>query len=255
MHIDLIDVSVLTGTAFAGAASWTVLEYGLHRFAMHELRGKGMASKEHLKHHADVTYFASTLKKGMSAVTTAAVVWPAMWFLAGPVVATAFTAGLNAMYMVYELAHRRIHTHPPRSAYGRWMRRSHLQHHSRGPMRNFGVTANLCDRMLGTYDEPSLISVPRRHAPTWLLDDRGDVKPEFAADYVVKARARSVVSDAERQRDRVDAFANRVPSMEDLDAGGDASPITSSVGGGASRSISLNSSRVSTRSIGRSVTL
>lgn len=225
MHIDLI---VLTGTALAGAVSWTVLEYGLHRFAMHELRGKGVASKEHLKHHADVTYFASTLKKGLSAVTTAVVVWPAMWFLAGPVVATAFTAGLNAMYMVYELAHRRIHTHPPRSAYGRWMRRSHLQHHFGGPMRNFGVMANLCDRMLGTYDEPSLISVPRRHAPTWLLDDRGDVKPEFAADYVVKGRARSVVSDAERQRDRVDAFANRVPSMEDLDAGGDASPITSS---------------------------
>ena len=70
MHIDLI---VVTGTTLAGAVSWTVLEYGLHRFAMHELRGKGLASKEHLKHHADVTYFASTLKKGLSAATTAAV--------------------------------------------------------------------------------------------------------------------------------------------------------------------------------------
>ncbi len=42
-------------TVGLGAAGWTGLEYGLHRFAMHELRGRGLASVEHLKHHADVT--------------------------------------------------------------------------------------------------------------------------------------------------------------------------------------------------------
>ena len=49
--------------ALAGAASWTAAEYGLHRFAMHEMRGKGLASVEHLKHHADVTYFSPASKK------------------------------------------------------------------------------------------------------------------------------------------------------------------------------------------------
>ena len=47
----------LVVASLAGAASWTIAEYGLHRFAMHELRGKGLASREHLSHHADVTYF------------------------------------------------------------------------------------------------------------------------------------------------------------------------------------------------------
>ena len=43
--------------ALAGAASWTAAEYLLHRFAMHEMQGRGLASVEHLDHHADVTYF------------------------------------------------------------------------------------------------------------------------------------------------------------------------------------------------------
>ncbi len=49
--------------ALIGAAAWTATEYGLHRFLMHELRGRGLASVEHLKHHADVTYFSPASKK------------------------------------------------------------------------------------------------------------------------------------------------------------------------------------------------
>ena len=60
----------------AGVASWSAAEYGLHRFAMHELRGRGLASREHLAHHADVTYFSPTSKKLLSAATTTAVAYP-----------------------------------------------------------------------------------------------------------------------------------------------------------------------------------
>jgi hypothetical protein len=62
--------------AALGGAGWTALEYGLHRFAMHEMRGKGLASVEHLKHHADVTYFSPASKKLLSAAGTTAVAWP-----------------------------------------------------------------------------------------------------------------------------------------------------------------------------------
>ena len=48
--------------AIAGAASWTLVEYGLHRGAMHEMRGRGLPSVEHLGHHADVTYFSPASK-------------------------------------------------------------------------------------------------------------------------------------------------------------------------------------------------
>jgi hypothetical protein len=113
------------------------------------------------------------------------------------------------MYFAYEVAHRRTHTHPPRHRYGRWARRNHLHHHFGAPKRNFGVTTPLWDRLSGTFDEPEVVTVPRRMAPGWLLDDQGEVKPEFADDYVAKGSRRA---DADMvERDRADAFGNAAP--------------------------------------------
>ena len=196
--------------ALAGAASWTAAEYGLHRFAMHEMRGRGLPSTEHLGHHADVTYFSPASKKLASAAATTAVAFPIVAPLAGRRRATAFTAGLISTYFAYEVAHRRTHTHPPRGRYGRWARRSHMHHHFGAPMRNFGVTSPVWDRVMGTYDDPGV--VPRRMAPVWLLDDAGEVRPEFAADYVVAGSRRAAPDRVER--DRADAFANVAPEVE-----------------------------------------
>ena len=77
--------------AVIGAAAWTAAEYGLHRFAMHEMRGRGLASVEHLKHHADVTYFSPASKKVASAAGTTAVAFPLATLVAGRRWATAFT--------------------------------------------------------------------------------------------------------------------------------------------------------------------
>jgi hypothetical protein len=195
--------------AVLGALSWSALEYGLHRFAMHELRGRGLVSVEHLKHHADVTYFAPASKKLLSAAATTAVAYPIAAAATGRRWATSYVAGLIGMYFGYEVLHRRAHTHPPRSAYGRWMRRSHLHHHFGAPMRNHGVTSPVWDKAFGTYDEPGVVTVPRRMAPVWLVDDDGAVLPEYAADYEVRAgRPRDAAQAAE---DHELAFSNRAP--------------------------------------------
>ena len=184
-------------------------EYGLHRFAMHVMRGRGLASTEHLKHHADVTYFSPASKKLLSAAATTAVALPAASALAGRRWATAYTGGMLAMYATYEVAHRRTHTHPPTNAYGRWARRSHLHHHFGAPMSNFGVTSPVWDRVFGTYEDPGVVVVPRRMAPAWMLDASGDVRAEFAQDYIARGR---VQRDAElADRDRTDAFSNLAP--------------------------------------------
>ncbi|MGZ4691478.1 MAG: sterol desaturase family protein [Acidimicrobiia bacterium] len=195
--------------AIVGAASWTAAEYGLHRFAMHEMRGRGTASVEHLKHHADVTYFSPASKKLVSAAATSAVAYPVVAVVAGRRWATSFTVGLIATYFGYEVAHRRTHTHPPRNRYGRWARRSHMHHHFGAPMRNFGVTTPVWDRLWGTYDEPGVVPVPRRMAPAWLLDEMGEVRAEFADDYVATGVRSSERSQVER--DRADAFVNVAP--------------------------------------------
>lgn len=201
----------LVVAAVAGAASWTAAEYGLHRFAMHELRGKGLASREHLSHHADVTYFSPASKKLASAAGTTAVVFPVASAIAGRRWAAAFTTGMISTYFGYEVAHRRTHTHPPRSRYGRWARRNHLHHHFGSPMRNFGVTTPVWDRLLGTYDDPGVVTVPRRMAPVWMLDESGEVHPELADDYVVRGGARGSI-EPPPEADRTDAFANIAPS-------------------------------------------
>lgn len=207
MHMTILRSRV--AAALVGAASWTAVEYGLHRFAMHEPRGRGLASVEHLRHHADVTYFSPTPKKVASAVATTAVAYPVMAVVTGRRWATAFTFGLIAMYFGYEVAHRRMHTHPPRNRYGRWSRRSHLHHHFGAPTRNFGVTTPVWDRLGRTYDAPGIVTVPRRMAPAWLLDPTGEVRPEFAEDYVAKGARRPAADQVER--DRADAFANVAP--------------------------------------------
>ena len=45
--------TVFAGIALVatGAFAWTLGEYLMHRFAMHAMKGKGMASREHLTHH------------------------------------------------------------------------------------------------------------------------------------------------------------------------------------------------------------
>jgi sterol desaturase/sphingolipid hydroxylase (fatty acid hydroxylase superfamily) len=195
--------------ALVGAASWTAAEYGLHRFAMHEMRGRGLPSVEHLRHHADVTYFSPTSKKIASATATTAVTFPVVLVVAGRRWATAFTVGLITMYFGYEVAHRRTHTHPPRNRYGRWARRNHMHHHFGAPMRNFGVTTPVWDRLWGTYDQPGAVTIPRRMAPAWLLDETGEIRAEFADDYIAKGVRGSDANQVER--DRADAFDNVAP--------------------------------------------
>lgn len=195
------------GAFVLGAAGWTLLEYGLHRFAMHVPGGRGPASREHLEHHATVTYFSPASTKAASAAMTTAVVYPVVARVAGRSRGLAFTAGLVTTYLAYEVAHRRTHTHAPTNRYARWARRNHLRHHFGAPMRNFGVTTPLWDRVFDTYEEPAVVTVPRRMAPEWLVDAAGAIRPEYAADYRIAAPRRTVSGS----EDRVRAFANLAP--------------------------------------------
>lgn len=200
----------MTSWFLVGGAGWTLLEYTLHRFVMHEMRGKGLASKEHLTHHADVSYFSPTSKKTLTAVGVTSTVLPASWPVLGRNRALALVAGFNVTYVAYEVIHRRAHTHPPRNRYGRWLRRSHFHHHFGAPRKNHGVTTPIWDKAFGTYDEPGTIRVPRRMAMTWLLDEAGEVRLEHAADYeVVGGRS---MTGSQREHDRVAAFSNQTPA-------------------------------------------
>jgi sterol desaturase/sphingolipid hydroxylase (fatty acid hydroxylase superfamily) len=187
----------------AGWFLWTLGEYVLHRFGMHALKGRGLASREHLRHHASRD---SVLEKWALSWTGILLVGAVLAATVHPALAIGWVAG----YGFYDLQHYRAHRRAPRTRYQRWLRRHHFHHHFGHPMANHGVTWPLWDHVFGTWEAPGRIRVPRRLAMVWLLDDDGAVRPEHAADYEVVGRA---AADERRDADLVDAFANRAPSL------------------------------------------
>jgi sterol desaturase/sphingolipid hydroxylase (fatty acid hydroxylase superfamily) len=164
----------------AGLSCWTLLEYGLHRFAFHE-RWLGWAlAREHTEHHKRVSWFAPWSSKLLLALLIAG---PLGLLLGAP-----FLAGLLGGWLGYEVLHRRIHVAAPLGAYGRWARRHHLAHHFADPRKNHGVTTPLWDWVFGTLGPSREVAVPARHLARlpWLMGPDGGVHPRFSETYRVR---------------------------------------------------------------------
>lgn len=173
-----------------GAATWTMLEHLIHNFLGHHGKGRNPFGVEHLRHHATTSYFAPTSKKAAAAAPLIGLAWLGLAALLGWPLGSAYAAGLSIMYVAYEVVHRRCHTHAPRGAYGRWLRLNHFHHHFLSPRTNHGVTSPFWDYVFRTHAEVKLpVRVPRKHAMTWLIDpNSGELRPEFAGDYVIVGR-------------------------------------------------------------------
>lgn len=171
--------------ALVGAGSWTLLEYLIHRFAGHHRRLRRTPfGIEHVRHHAEGDYFAPTWKKAIAALIFLAAVAPLAMLVAGAAQGLAYALGLIGAYVGYEVQHRRNHTHAGLGAYGRWARRHHFHHHFTDPRANHGVSTPLWDLVFGTYQRPSVITVPPRLAMRWLVDSRtGAVHEAFTGSY------------------------------------------------------------------------
>lgn len=179
-------------SGLAGVLTWTFAEYVIHRCLGHDARLRPNAfESEHTRHHAEGDYFAPASKKGAAAVLAlAAVSLPAMYAL-GTAMGLAYGVGLAGMYVTYEVIHRRAHTHAGFGAYGRWVRRHHFWHHFGNPRCNHGVTSPLWDLVFGTYHRAERVVVPHKLVMPWLVDPAtGDIRGEFAEQYVIRGRAR-----------------------------------------------------------------
>lgn len=198
---------LISPVAFAaGAATWSFAEYAIHRFVGHAPRQRknatpatgwraklsplqGDAGAEHQAHHADTRYFTPTRRKVLAAGVVLGTVGTVGSFIVGPRRALSYVLGFGAMYTTYEVEHRGTHTRAPHGRYTRWSRRHHLFHHFENPKMNHGVSSPIWDLAFGTYAKPGVIRVPPRHAPAWLLDEQGAVRPQYAAHYELAARA------------------------------------------------------------------
>lgn len=170
-----------------GILTWTFFEYLLHRYAGHGRRfRKNPFGVEHVRHHIEGNYFAPTWKKLIAAAGYVAVT-------IGPAIAIAgstgvvYVASLIGFYLMYELLHRREHTHAGIGPYGRWARRHHFHHHFVDGRKNHGVTSPLWDFVFGTYERPTVIRVPAKLCMTWLRDPvTGNIRAEHAGTYQLR---------------------------------------------------------------------
>jgi hypothetical protein len=186
--------------AFAlGALGWTLLEYVLHRFVFHAATAVGPGAKEHRKHHVQVSYFAPWWQKALAAVAATLILLPLLSYSAGFTLGAACTLGFIGMYLLYEVLHRRAHTHPPRHRYGRWRRKHHFAHHFADPRLAQGVTTPLWDIVFGTRITVDRVRVPRRLAMRWLVDQHGEIRPAYAGDYMLVGAARGDASAQPRE--------------------------------------------------------
>jgi sterol desaturase/sphingolipid hydroxylase (fatty acid hydroxylase superfamily) len=210
----MIATALTLVAAFAvGFALWNLFEYLLHRFAMHHLHGKGIMSREHLNHHVaagwEFSYIHLLSWSGMLLVGF--VLWmPLGWITVSLAFGLTVAVGWTAGYFFYEYQHAQAHLRAPRNGYETWLRKHHFHHHFGHPMANHGVTIGLWDRVFGTLEVPDVVRVPRRMAQPWMLDDDGELKDEFAADYVLVGSRGT--DERTAQLDRARAFASIAPA-------------------------------------------
>ena len=172
----------------AGLVAWTLLEYLLHRFVFHERVLGVAASREHLRHHAEVSWFAPLSSKLALAAVVVGGPGALLALLLGGAVTAALVGGVVAGWLAYELLHRRIHVVAPRNSYGRWARRHHLGHHFGHSRFNHGVTSPLWDHVFGTARETGVVRIPRRHVDQFPWLAHAPPEAPWCADYVLGER-------------------------------------------------------------------
>lgn len=176
-----------------GLSSWTLLEYLLHRFVFHERIFGIAAAREHTRHHGRVSWFAPWSSKLKLAAILLPPIFLAAALLGGLSTAVPLLSGLVAGWLAYEHLHRRIHTHAPISAYGRWARRHHLAHHLEDPSKNHGVTSPLWDWVFGTLVRSDVVEIPIAHLARfpWLVsEDVPGEAPQIASRWASTYRVR-----------------------------------------------------------------
>ncbi len=146
----------VVSSVFLGLISWSVLEYGLHRFVLHTFQP---FKRWHLAHHQRPTALIGT-PTVLSAALFATLVFLPLWLQYGLQTACSFTSGLLLGYLVYALTHHAIHHWHLQSIWFTQRRRWHAKHHQLGHLGCYGVTNSYWDHVFVT------VQTNRKHRTT-----------------------------------------------------------------------------------------
>lgn len=187
--------------ALAGVATWSFLEYVVHRWAGHSRPVLKMRfnvfGKEHTRHHSEGNYFAPAWKKAAAAVVVVPLLSFAFSGIAGLGPALGYCTGLVGFYLYYEWLHLRLHTHEAATPYGRWARRNHFFHHFHDPSLCHGVTSPIWDHVFGTHATADVIRVPEKLAMVWLCDpETGELHERHQGEWELRRSKKKKLAKA-----------------------------------------------------------
>ena len=159
-----------TGAVFgawvAGALLWTLVEYALHRWLFHLPPARNAVVREvqymlHGYHHEFPDDPGRLVAPPILSWPLAVGVALAYWAAFGPWW-TALLAGTFTGYLGYDWMHYYTHHAVPKSRFGKFMRRFHLEHHFRTANSQFGLSSPLWDLVFRSFWTTRAISRPGR---------------------------------------------------------------------------------------------
>jgi sterol desaturase/sphingolipid hydroxylase (fatty acid hydroxylase superfamily) len=138
----------------AGWLTWSLMEYGIHRFAFHWEGNSPFTRKlhdvvhgYHHKYPDDATRLVMPLG---ASIPLALVIAGALWLLGNPAATLPYFCGIVAGYLFYDFTHWSTHYRTPLTKWGRAIRAHHMAHHFADPNANFGISHRWVDALVGT---------------------------------------------------------------------------------------------------------
>jgi len=140
----------------SGFFTWSLIEYGLHRFIFHyharSPLGRKILYEAHLSHHEDPAASDRIFASLFLSTPIAASYWLIAWAATGSWAAASWLfIGMSAGYFCYEWLHFQCHHGRSRLRMMRYLKKYHLLHHYRTPELRFGVTSPFLDIVFGTF--------------------------------------------------------------------------------------------------------
>jgi sterol desaturase/sphingolipid hydroxylase (fatty acid hydroxylase superfamily) len=131
----------------AGLATWTLVEYVMHRWAFHHAP---WIRKHHEAHHLHPKALLGTPTWLSFVIFLAFVMIPSV-LATSLAIGSSFTAGFLLAYVWYVAVHYASHHwHAEPRGYFSGVKRRHAVHHYNDIVGNFGVTTPLWDHVFGT---------------------------------------------------------------------------------------------------------
>jgi hypothetical protein len=139
-----------------GFLSWSLIEYGLHRFIFHydakSRLGRRLLYDAHLAHHDDPIATKRIFASLSLSLPLSATYWLLAWLVTGSwATASLLFIGMASGYFSYEWLHFQCHHGKSRLRVLRYLKKYHLLHHFKTPELRFGVTTPLIDLVFGTF--------------------------------------------------------------------------------------------------------